>query len=53
MVPYDLTMAPVQSTGGQQRATARDTTGALLEAAFMLRTFVKSPVPADSLDGTE
>jgi type IV pilus assembly protein PilO len=51
MVPTDLTLAPVQSTGGPK--VFKDSTGALLEASFQLRTFVKSAVPTDSAGGTE
>lgn len=50
MVPYDVTIAPVQSSGAR---TSQDTSGALLEGAFMLRTFVKAPAPADSAGGGE
>lgn len=51
MVPYDVALNPANATA--QRAYA-DTSGALLEAQFMLRTFVKPQVPGDSLAaGTE
>jgi type IV pilus assembly protein PilO len=39
MVPYDLRLNPAQ---GQQQQLYADTTGALLEAQFLVRTFVKS-----------
>ncbi len=38
IVPYDVLLAPAQP---QDAATRGDTTGALLEAQFQLRTFVK------------
>jgi type IV pilus assembly protein PilO len=39
MVPYNLTINPAQ---GPQQQLYADTTGALLEAQFLVRTFVKS-----------
>jgi type IV pilus assembly protein PilO len=41
MVPYQLTLRPAQAVAEQLYA---DTTGALLEARFEIRTFVKSQV---------
>jgi type IV pilus assembly protein PilO len=40
IVPYDLSVAPAQSTAAK---ALNDTSGALLEAKFQVRTFVKSP----------
>jgi type IV pilus assembly protein PilO len=39
MVPYNVSMTPAQSAAQQAYA---DTSGALIEAKFLLRTFVKS-----------
>ena len=39
MVPYDLRLNPAQA---QQQQLYADTTGALLQAQFLVRTFVKS-----------
>jgi type IV pilus assembly protein PilO len=39
MVPYDVTLNPA---GDQQQQLYADTTGALLQAQFLVRTFVKS-----------
>lgn len=43
IVPQDLVLRPAQQQA--QRALS-DTLGSLLEAQFMIRTFVKSPAPA-------
>ena len=51
MVPYDVTVAPAAQSATK---VYRDSTGALLETTFMLRTFVKARAGADSLDaGTQ
>ena len=47
MVPYDVTVAPAAQSATK---VYRDSTGALLETTFMLRTFVKARASADSLD---
>src|SRR5689334_12296386 len=47
MVPYDVTVAPAAQSATK---VYRDSTGALLETTFMLRTFVKARAGADSLD---
>lgn len=44
LVPYDVTVAPSRSPGA---AVSGDTTGALLDVSFQLRTFVK-PETVDS-----
>lgn len=49
MVPYDLTLVPAAAVA--QRALA-DTTGALLRAEFMLRTFVKPALLSEAGGGT-
>ncbi len=50
MVPYDVTLSPVAAGGAK---VARDTSGALLEAGFLLRTFVKQAAPIDTTGGVE
>ncbi len=47
MVPYDLQLTPASVTAQQAYA---DTSGALLEARFQLRTFVKAQTAGDSVD---
>jgi type IV pilus assembly protein PilO len=49
MVPYDVSLAPLQPSAANKSFT--DSTGAVLEATFQLRTFVKpaSATDADSL----
>jgi Tfp pilus assembly protein PilO len=49
MVPYDLTLEQASEVSQQ---TMGDTTGALLQAAFNLRTFVKPALPTDAGGGT-
>ncbi|NIM52567.1 MAG: type 4a pilus biogenesis protein PilO [Gemmatimonadales bacterium] len=49
MVPYELTLGPATLTA---QTTYGDTTGALLEAQFQLRTFVKPPAAGGSGDGS-
>lgn len=49
MVPYELTLAAATLTA---QTTYGDTTGALLEAQFELRTFVKPPAARGSGDGS-
>jgi type IV pilus assembly protein PilO len=48
MVPYDLTLAQAEQVA---QRTMADTTGALLRAEFMLRTFVKPVQPAEGEGG--
>jgi type IV pilus assembly protein PilO len=48
MVPYNVAINPASSTAQQAYA---DTSGALLEAQFQLRTFVKPQAPGDSIAG--
>lgn len=48
MVPYEVSLTPAAPPQAQLYA---DTTGALLQANFMLRTFVKSPTAGGSSDG--
>ena len=47
MVPYDIALTPAAPPQAQLYA---DTTGALLQANFMLRTFVKSPTAGGTSD---
>lgn len=48
MVPHTITL---NGASGTAQATYQDTTGALLEARFQLRTFVKPPVPGGPGEG--
>ncbi len=48
MVPYNISVNPASQTAQQAYA---DTSGALLEAQFQLRTFVKPQARGDSLAG--
>jgi type IV pilus assembly protein PilO len=49
IVPYDLSVAP--ASAGAAKAL-NDTSGALLEAKFQVRTFVKSPSSEGETNGT-
>jgi type IV pilus assembly protein PilO len=49
IVPYDLKIAVANS---QAAKVLGDTTGALLEAKFQIRTYVKSPNPEGEASGT-
>jgi type IV pilus assembly protein PilO len=49
IVPYDLSVAPAQSTAAK---ALNDTSGALLEAKFQVRTFVKSSSGEGEASGT-
>jgi type IV pilus assembly protein PilO len=49
IVPYDLTIGVANS---QAAKVLGDTTGALLEAKFQIRTYVKSPNPEGEASGT-
>jgi type IV pilus assembly protein PilO len=49
IVPYDLRLD--QAATGAAKALG-DTTGALLEAKFQVRTFVKSPAPEGQTSGS-
>ena len=49
IVPYDLTLAPANMTSAKALG---DTSGALLEAKFQVRTFVKSPTPEGQASGS-
>jgi type IV pilus assembly protein PilO len=49
IVPYDLSVAPAQSTAAK---ALNDTSGALLEAKFQVRTFVKSSSSEGEASGT-
>jgi type IV pilus assembly protein PilO len=49
IVPYDLSVAPANSNAAK---AMNDTTGALLEAKFQVRTFVKSPSGEGEASGT-
>jgi len=49
IVPYDLTIAVANS---QAAKVLGDTTGALLEAKFQIRTYVKSPNSEGEASGT-
>lgn len=48
MVPYDLTLTQAEQVA---QRTMADTTGALLRAEFMLRTFVKPAQPSEGEGG--
>lgn len=50
MVPYDLS---ITRAAAQAVKTYNDTTGALAQATFQLRTFVKTPSAADSTGGAQ
>ena len=49
IVPYDLTVAAANSSSAKALG---DTTGALLEAKFQIRTYVKSPNPEGEASGS-
>src|SRR5918994_1250970 len=49
IVPYDLTLDQANLTAAKALG---DTTGALLEAKFQVRTFVKSPTPEGQASGS-
>jgi type IV pilus assembly protein PilO len=49
IVPYDLTIAAANSSAAK---VLGDTTGALLEAKFQIRTYVKSPNSEGEASGT-
>src|SRR5918996_6146270 len=49
IVPYELTLAPANMTSAKALG---DTTGALLEAKFQVRTFVKSSTPEGQASGS-
>jgi type IV pilus assembly protein PilO len=49
IVPYDLTLAPANMTSAKALG---DTSGALLEAKFQVRTFVKSPTLEGQASGS-
>jgi type IV pilus assembly protein PilO len=49
IVPVDLTMAPANMASAKALG---DTTGALLEAKFQVRTYVKSSTPEGEASGT-
>mgnify|MGYP003462221903 FL=1 len=49
IVPQGVSMAPAPSTSAKVMG---DTTGALLEAKFQIRTFVKSAEPEGANSGT-
>jgi type IV pilus assembly protein PilO len=49
IVPYDLKLDPANTTAAKALG---DTTGALLEAKFQVRTYVKSSVPEGETSGT-
>jgi type IV pilus assembly protein PilO len=49
IVPYDLTLDQANTTAAKALG---DTTGALLEAKFQVRTFVKSPIPEGQASGS-
>jgi type IV pilus assembly protein PilO len=49
IVPYDLTLDQANSNAAKALG---DTTGALLEAKFQVRTFVKSPTPEGQASGS-
>jgi type IV pilus assembly protein PilO len=49
IVPYDLTLDQANTTAAKALG---DTTGALLEAKFQVRTFVKSPTPEGQASGS-
>jgi Tfp pilus assembly protein PilO len=49
IVPYDLSVAAANTNAAKALG---DTTGALLEAKFQVRTFVKSSTPEGESSGT-
>jgi type IV pilus assembly protein PilO len=49
IVPYDLMLDQANMTAAKALG---DTTGALLEAKFQVRTFVKSPIPEGQASGS-
>jgi hypothetical protein len=49
IVPYDLTVAAANSSAAKALG---DTTGALLEARFQIRTYVKTPNSEGESSGT-
>ena len=49
IVPYDVTLDQANATAAKALG---DTTGALLEAKFQVRTFVKSPTPEGQASGS-
>jgi type IV pilus assembly protein PilO len=49
IVPFDLTMAAANPASAKALG---DTTGAMLEAKFQIRTYVKSPNPEGETSGT-
>jgi type IV pilus assembly protein PilO len=49
IVPYDLSIDQANATAAKALG---DTTGALLEAKFQVRTFVKSPTPEGQASGS-
>jgi type IV pilus assembly protein PilO len=49
IVPYDLTLDQANTVAAKALG---DTTGALLEAKFQVRTFVKSPTPEGQASGS-
>ena len=49
IVPYDVTLNPASMTSAKALG---DTSGALLEAKFQVRTFVKSPTPEGQSSGS-
>jgi len=49
IVPYDVTLDQANTTAAKALG---DTTGALLEAKFQVRTFVKSPTPEGQASGS-
>jgi type IV pilus assembly protein PilO len=49
IVPYDLSVAPANTNAAKALG---DTTGALLEAKFQVRTFVKSSTPEGEASGS-
>jgi type IV pilus assembly protein PilO len=49
IVPFDLTLA---AANAQSAKALGDTTGAMLEAKFQIRTYVKSPNPEGEASGT-
>jgi type IV pilus assembly protein PilO len=49
IVPYDLSLDQANTTAAKALG---DTTGALLEAKFQVRTFVKSPTPEGQASGS-
>lgn len=49
IVPVDLTLGALNATNAKALG---DSSGALLEARFQIRTFVKTPAPEDPASGT-